>query len=339
MKRVNICLGRFQPFTAGHFKCIEAAWNLKHLPTVICMIGVNESKVDERHPFPSNLLLNVYNELFAGDNRIIDVVSVFSANIVSVGSYLRKLGYEIASWTCGTDRAADYARMSTKYHDQAGLSNDFELIEVPRTDEDISATKARQCLLANDRDGFVRLMPNGSESIFDELKQQIDKVYSVGESYMLSLEDRISKLEKLMLEAASPDEPSYRFRKVISFNDSLIPMALSNYAYHASFGDRDWYYKKYKLTKAELDESGRGLDNLVKAILGSVSKNGEMPNPNAVARALNNSKVGPKLWKVCDRDPSSKSGRVGKDNIVLIYTDTLGNVSYIRCEGPMVKAK
>lgn len=339
MKRVNICLGRFQPFTAGHFKCIEAAWNIKHLPTVVCMIGVNESKADEKHPFPSNLLLNAYNELFAGDNRIIDVVSVFSANIVSVGNYLRKLGYEIASWTCGTDRVADYTRMSTKYHDQAGLTDDFELIEVPRTDDDISATKARQCLLTNDINGFVRLMPSGSESIFDELKQQIDKVYSVGESYMLNLEDRINKLEKFLLESVSSDEPSYRFRKVISFNDSLIPMSLSSYAYRASFDDEDYYYKKYRMTKSEINDTGNSLNNLVKAVLGSASKNGEIPDPNAVARALNNSKVGPKLWKVSNQDPSSKNGRVGKDNIVLVYTDTLGNVSYIRCEGPMVKAR
>lgn len=204
MKRVNICIGRFQPFTAGHYKCVEAGWKQKHLPTVICMINVSDAKVDKRHPFPSTMLADVYGDLFKSDQKVADLIPVRSANIVMIAEELRNNGYEIASWTCGTDRLAEYERMSSKYHDMAGLAEDFEMIEVPRTDEDISATKARNCLLNDDREGFDKMIPDGSvfdtDMLYQTLKEQIDKVYGVTERlHRRKLEARIARLERLLL--------------------------------------------------------------------------------------------------------------------------------------------
>ena len=206
MKKVNICVGRFQPFTAGHYKCIEAARKANGLQTVICMINVPANRVDKRHPFVTTKLVSAYDKLFKGDSNIADVVSVTSADIVKIGEQLKSAGYEIASWTCGTDRLDAYTRMSTKYHDAAGLSDDFEMIEVPRTDEDIIATKARTCLLNDDKDGFSSLMPEGTDTdkLFKALKAQIDKVYKdkserlVIKYKKLVIEKRLSRLENLI---------------------------------------------------------------------------------------------------------------------------------------------
>lgn len=184
MQKVNIMIGRFQPFTAGHYKCVEAAKNKKNLKTVICMINVAEDKVDKKRPFPSNMLIKSYSKFFNSDNNIADVVLVKSADIVSIGKLLNSLGYQPASWTCGTDRYADYSKMAERYHDQAMLSDDFEVIEIARSDEDISATKARNCLLDNDFDGFKVLMPNGIsdlDQLFSSLKDQIEKVKNMPE--------------------------------------------------------------------------------------------------------------------------------------------------------------
>jgi nicotinamide mononucleotide adenylyltransferase len=201
MKKVNICIGRFQPFTAGHYKCVEAAWKQKHLPTVICMIETAEAKVDKRHPFPSKLLIDLYNELFSNDNRIADVITVKNADIVANSKILAKNGYQIASWTCGTDRYPVYSSMAEKYHEQAGLSDDFQMIEVPRTDEDISATKARGCLIRNDKSGFLSLVPampkSKADYLFDTLYTQIKKVY-VDEQHNRLLQYRVAKLERLL---------------------------------------------------------------------------------------------------------------------------------------------
>lgn len=177
-------IGRFQPFTAGHYKCVEAAKNKKNLKTVICMINVAEDKVDKKHPFPSDMLINLYSKIFKNNDNIADVVLVKSADIVSIGKLLNSLGYQPASWTCGTDRYDAYSKMAERYHDQAMLSDDFEVIEVARSDEDISATKARACLLNNDFDGFKALMPSCAsdlDQLFSSLKDQIEKVKDMPE--------------------------------------------------------------------------------------------------------------------------------------------------------------
>lgn len=193
MQKVNIMVGRFQPFTTGHYKCVQYAYKHNKLPTVICMIGVDESKVDNRHPFTSDMLINLYSELFKNNNLIKDIIQVKSANIVAIGQLLNSLGYEVASWTCGSDRYDSYLNMATKYHDVAMLSDDFEVIEVPRSDEDISATKARNCLLDDDKEGFFSMIPDGAnkEHLYDVLKEQIQKVYNE------SLHRRVAILERL----------------------------------------------------------------------------------------------------------------------------------------------
>ena len=180
--RVNIMIGRFQPFTKGHYKCIEEAWKLKHVPTVICMINTPDEKVDRKHPFPSSMLLPLYKSFFANDDKVAGIELIKNADIVAIGELLHER-YDICSWTCGTDRISSYQRMSEKYHDRAHLSDDFEMIEVKRSDEDISATKVRQALLDDDKKLFYKLTPVMSLTSylkmnpFEVLRQQLLKVY------------------------------------------------------------------------------------------------------------------------------------------------------------------
>ena len=158
------------------------------------MIDTPESKVDERRPFTTDLLLDVYEDLFSSDSLIEDVVCVKSANIVLISQELMKRGYQIGSWSCGTDRYSDYKRMSDRYHDKAALSDDFECIEIPRSDEDVSATKARNCLLSDDFRGFIDLKPKSmmfDESDYELMRSQINKVYKVDEMFR-----RVVKLER-----------------------------------------------------------------------------------------------------------------------------------------------
>ena len=184
MKKVNITIGRFQPFTKGHMKCVEAAYNELGIPTIVCMINVKDDKVDEKHPFPSSLILPLYNDALKKDKMIEKFVLVRNANIVEIGEMLFEEGYEIASWTCGTDRIESYTKMSEKYAEKAHLSNDFKMIEIKRSDEDISATKVRQALLDNDKKTFDKMTPFGSlnqhlkgkSSVYEVLKEQLNKV-------------------------------------------------------------------------------------------------------------------------------------------------------------------
>ena len=182
MKKVNIMIGRFQPFTKGHYKCIETAAKQKGIPTVIAMIDTPENKVDEKHPFPSSLTLPLYKKLFEKDKNIEDIILVKSADIVKISEELKKKNLQIASWTCGSDRIDTYTRMSSKYHDRANLSDDFEMMEIFRTAEDISATKVRQTLLNNDKKEFIKLTPRIPLSMsmkndyYETLRTQINSV-------------------------------------------------------------------------------------------------------------------------------------------------------------------
>lgn len=185
MKQVNIMIGRFQPLTFGHLKCVDEAWNDLKIPTIIAMIDTKEEKVDEKHPFPSNMLLDLYNDVLAKSSKIEKIILVKNANIVEIGMRLYEEGYEIKSWTAGTDRIDSYKKMAEKYHDQAHLSDDFKMIEIKRSDEDISATKARQALLDNDEKMFASLTPLSSiksrlknNKAFNILRAQLLKVYN-----------------------------------------------------------------------------------------------------------------------------------------------------------------
>lgn len=175
MKRVNIIIGRFQPFTYGHLKCIQNVYNKHGLPTIIIMINTPESKVDLRHPFSSNLLNPIYNELFKMDPTIEKVILYKNANIVEIGKMLYEEGYEIASWVCGEDRFEAYSAMANKYKEDARLPLDFKMNMITRTNEDISATQARNLLINNDIKGFSIISP--LTTYFKILRKEIMKLY------------------------------------------------------------------------------------------------------------------------------------------------------------------
>ena len=118
------------------------------------------------------------------DKKVIDIFEFPSADIVKIGEMLDKEGYEIASWTCGTDRIASYSKMSEKYHDKAHLTSDFKMIEVPRTAEDISASKARKLLLDDDLAGWRKITP--LYSLKDKL--QDNKIYKQFRKQLLSVQ-------------------------------------------------------------------------------------------------------------------------------------------------------
>lgn len=181
MKQVNIIIGRFQPITKGHLKCAAQAYERHGCPTVLCMIDTPDSKVDARHPFPSSMLLPLYTDMFDGNEKshIENIMLVKNADIVKAAEGLRANGYEIRSWSCGTDRVESYTKMAEKYADKAGLPADFEVIEIKRGDDDESATKLRQALRDNDKTTFFRMFPDIRLSarlkrdIYNELREQL----------------------------------------------------------------------------------------------------------------------------------------------------------------------
>ena len=176
MKEVNICLGRFVPFTNGHYKMIE--YGLKHngLPTVIFMIS--NKKMDKKHPFSDELIQKEMDMLKKSLKGIENTVYVSSADIVKLGQWCYENNYEPQLWITGSDRLAAYKRQAEnpKYQDLGHFPSSFTTLEVPRTDEDISATKVREAIMNDDLDTFKKMMPEGTEKLFDDFKEALSQV-------------------------------------------------------------------------------------------------------------------------------------------------------------------
>ena len=176
MKKVNICLGRFMPFTKGHYKMIE--YGLKHngLPTVIFMIS--NKKMDKKHPFSDELIQKEMDMLKKSLKGIENTVYVSSADIVKLGQWWYENNYEPQLWITGSDRLAAYKRQAEnpKYQDLGHFPSSFTTLEVPRTDEDISATKVREAIMNDDLDTFKKMMPEGTEKLFDDFKEALSQV-------------------------------------------------------------------------------------------------------------------------------------------------------------------
>ena len=176
MKKVNICLGRFMPFTKGHYKMIE--YGLKHnvLPTVIFMIS--NKKMDKKHPFSDELIQKEMDMLKKSLEGIENTVYVSSADIVKLGQWCYENNYEPQLWITGSDRLAAYKRQAEnpKYQDLGHFPSSFTTLEVPRTDEDISATKVREAIMNDDLDTFKKMMPEGTEKLFDDFKEALSQV-------------------------------------------------------------------------------------------------------------------------------------------------------------------
>lgn len=174
-KKVNIFLGRFQPFTKGHLKVLEIGYNENQLPTVVLMI--QNKKIDKRHPFPDEVIQKEIKIIKKDAPHLIkDIIYVKSADILAFGEQLHQKGYEPILWLTGTDRLPQYTRMATNYKEKAGFVDEFTTFEIKRTDEDISATKVREAIQQNDLTTYKLLMPEHTDKMFDTFRNELLQV-------------------------------------------------------------------------------------------------------------------------------------------------------------------
>ena len=174
MERVNIIIGRFQPFTLGHLKCAEEAYKKLKVKTVLLVIDT--VKQDSRHPFLTRQLEKIFDATVRHEQTLTGWLTVKNANIVDNIEILRQAGYEPISWTCGTDRFDSYKRMVDKYGEDIGLDSNFQVIEVKRGDEDVSATAVRNALRNDQEEEYEKLVPAGWKDQFHFLREIIRSV-------------------------------------------------------------------------------------------------------------------------------------------------------------------
>jgi nicotinic acid mononucleotide adenylyltransferase len=196
MERVNIIIGRFQPFTIGHLKCAHEAWRKLGVKTVLLVIET--IKQDERHPFLTKQIARILDKTCKDEDSLTGYLLVKNADIVKNIEILRGAGYEPVSWTCGTDRYASYNTMVERYGKDINLVDDFEVIEVKRTDDDVSATAARNALRSDNEHAFVEIVPDVWKKQFHYLRKIIMTVNEDAGN-----QNRYKSLQEYLIECMS----------------------------------------------------------------------------------------------------------------------------------------
>jgi hypothetical protein len=176
MKQVNMTIGRFQPFTKGHLQMCKDGYDKNKLPCVIMMI--ENKKYDEKHPFTDETIKREIDILKLKNKFIEDVILVKSADIVKAGQALFEAGYEPQLWLCGDDRVAQYDRMISKeqYRIDGHLPEKFATYTGKGRTEGVSGTAAREALKNNDLQAFKRIMPDGADKLYNEMRDELLKV-------------------------------------------------------------------------------------------------------------------------------------------------------------------
>lgn len=224
MNKCNILIGRFQPMTkGGHLKCAEQAMKETGNPTMFLMIETKEQKLDQKHPFPSSMLLPIYKDALKNNKNVAGITLVKNANIIDLAEACRAEGFEPVSWTCGTDRYDSYKKMAERYAAQANLVEDFQVIEIKRGDEDSSATKLREYLRSGNEKAFEKdFIPcHNVRHVFNMLRTQL---LSVKETLM----ERLNRM--------------------------VLYSPLTIYLNEATFNKVDWAKHDYKYIDAVLDD-------------------------------------------------------------------------------------
>lgn len=167
-KNVTVILGRFQPPTAGHVKIIDQA--KKHGNNVVIAIVRGKKTDPARQPFKFDLQEKMFKKILPSGGSVIEIGTGFIGEFIDV---LRKKGMEPVVLMAGTDRVKTYQTQIKSYTDKLNLDKDFKVDEVKRGDEDVSATKVRNALKADDESTFKKMMPKPLHGFYDELKRKI----------------------------------------------------------------------------------------------------------------------------------------------------------------------
>lgn len=172
VKKINVIMGRFQPFHNGHLRMIKELKEKNNFPTFIVAVHPGHNK-SGKSPFAKDMV-EKYLDSIAKNNE--DVEGFILVERGLLGSAINKLleaGYEPHLVGAGDDRKDDYEKQvdyikNSEIADR--LPKGFKIVETPRTS---SATDVREKLLDNDFVGFKKLVPKEVSNYYNNLVSMI----------------------------------------------------------------------------------------------------------------------------------------------------------------------
>lgn len=175
-KLVNMFVGRFQPFTLGHVKVLEAIHKQNGYPVVILLVKAKKAKKEDafKRPYDEDTQVAMINSL-KSKYPIEEVFVIPTGGIDTMFNAMRPT-YEPVLWGTGSDRMKTYGYQVNKdtYREDLGVRDDFGLFEIPRTGKNISATQVRNAMLDGDEKMFKKLTPAPLHNMYAELKSKLE---------------------------------------------------------------------------------------------------------------------------------------------------------------------
>ena len=175
-KLVNMFVGRFQPFTLGHVKVVEAIHKQNGYPVVIFLVKSKTKKKEDafKRPYDEDTQVAMINSL-KSKYPIEEVFVIPTGGIDTMFNAMRPK-YEPVLWGTGSDRMKTYGYQVNKdtYREDLGVRDDFGLFEIPRTGKNISATQVRNAMLDDDEKLFKKLTPAPLHNMYAELKSKLE---------------------------------------------------------------------------------------------------------------------------------------------------------------------
>jgi len=174
---VNIFVGRFQPFTLGHAKVLETIHKENGYPVIVFLIKSKTAKKGDefRKPYTEEMQIEMFKNVQKQYKFLKDIVVLNSAAIDKMFNEIRPK-YEPVLWGTGSDRMKSYGYQvnNDSYRDQLNARSDFGLFEIPRTDDNISATQVRNALLDGDEKTFKKMTPKAIHKMYGVLKSELE---------------------------------------------------------------------------------------------------------------------------------------------------------------------
>jgi len=256
-QRVNIIVGRFQPFTLGHAKVFKQIHDQNGLPVVV--FTVRGKKPDpEKSPFSEELQQAMFAKMQKEYPFLEAMYVVPSAAIDILFSVLRPT-YEPVLWGFGTDRKKQYEFMIHKpeYREQLGVDPEFNGYEIKRADEDISASKVREALKLDDKRTFEKMTPKSMHDMWGVLQ---DVLTPVTES--LIEESSSPVMSKKLFDSAAKDLIAFAKKKIGSGKEIKTPSDLK------SNKNKIGEHVRIPISN-DLDTATSELDELLRSSIGS----------------------------------------------------------------------
>lgn len=175
-KKVNIFVGRFQPFTLGHVKVFEQMYKKNGYPVVVFL--VRSGKPDpEKNPFSEELQQAMFASM-AKQYPFLEASFVVPNGGIDTLFATARPTYEPVMWGYGTDRKRAYDGMINKpeYREQLGVDPEFTGFEIQRSDDDISASKVRNAIAIDDENTFKKMTPKSIHNFYKTLQDTLSPV-------------------------------------------------------------------------------------------------------------------------------------------------------------------